>query len=354
MEKHVRLTERIIGAAMQVHRVLGPGFLESVYQRALALELSCNGLVVEEGRPLKVIYAGMVVGDYTPDLLVEGQVVVELKAVQTLVLAHEVQTVHYLTATGIEVGLLINFGAALLQFKRKHPDRHARYAPVHPVSIHPVNPVQSQTPARGAVIDITHPHANSLAPWPGDTPFNFQFSTRIRDGATCNVGRLHCSIHTGTHADAPYHYNDAGATIDTLAPDIFIGPARVFAAQGRDVLTREVFAGLDANATPRVLVRTNACDDKSVFPRRIPTLAPDVPAWLGAQGVRLIGLDVPSVDQVDSKTLPIHHALDAAGIIIIENLDLRAVTPGIYELISLPLKIAGGDGSPLRAVLRVV
>ena len=82
------------------------------------------------------------------------------------------------------------------------------------------------------------------------------------------------------------------------------------------------------------------------------TLAPDVPAWLGAQGVRLIGLDVPSVDQVDSTTIPIHRALDAANIIILENLDLRAAPAGVYELISLPLKIAGGDGSPIRAVLR--
>ena len=138
-------------------------------------------------------------------------------------------------------------------------------------------------------IDITHPHSNALAPWPGDTPFNFQFAARLRDGASCNVGRLTCSIHTGTHADAPFHYNDAGLTIDALPPELFIGPARVFAAAGRDQITREVFAGLDARATPRVLVRTNACDDKTEFPARIPTLAPDVPAWLGAQGVRLIG-----------------------------------------------------------------
>lgn len=201
------------------------------------------------------------------------------------------------------------------------------------------------------IIDITHPHSNSLAPWPGDTPFNFQFSLTKRDGYSANVGKLTCSIHTGTHLDAPYHYNDAGATIDLLSPEIFVGPARVFLAQGGETITRETFAGLDARATPRVLVRTNTCDDKSVFPARIPTLAPEVPAWLGAQGVKLIGLDVPSVDQVDSKTLPIHHALDAAGIIILENLDLRATAPGTYELIALPLKIAGGDGSPVRAVL---
>ena len=201
-------------------------------------------------------------------------------------------------------------------------------------------------------IDITHPHANSLAPWPGDTPFDFRFVARLRDGASCNVGKLTCSIHTGTHADAPFHYNDAGATIDALLPELFIGPARVLVASSGGEIGREVFEGLDAQATPRVLLRTNHCDDKSVFPSHIPTLAPDVPAWLGAQGVRLIGLDLPSVDQVDSKSLPIHHALDAAGIVILENLDLRSAPPGLYELIALPLKIAGADGSPIRAVLR--
>jgi len=77
-----------------------------------------------------------------------------------------------------------------------------------------------------------------------------------------------------------------------------------------------------------------------------------VPVWLGAQGIRLVGVDLPSVDQVDGQTLPIHHALYATGIVIFENLDLRAAAPGSYELIALPLKIAGADGSPIRAVLR--
>jgi arylformamidase len=201
------------------------------------------------------------------------------------------------------------------------------------------------------LIDITHPHSNALAPWPGDTPFQFAFTARMRDGASCNIGAFTTSIHSGTHMDAPRHYNDAGLSIDQLDLSILLGPARVFLAQGRDTITRDIFAGLDARATPRVLVRTNHCDDKSVFPSSIPTFAPDVPDWLGAQGVRLIGLDLPSVDQVDDPTMQIHHRLDAANILILENLDLRAVAPGVYELIALPLKIAGADGSPIRAVL---
>ena len=75
-------------------------------------------------------------------------------------------------------------------------------------------------------------------------------------------------------------------------------------------------------------------------------------AWLAARGVKLVGLDVPSVDRIDSKDLLIHHACDAVNLLILENLDLRAIEPGVYELIALPLRIKGGDGSPLRAVLR--
>ena len=81
-------------------------------------------------------------------------------------------------------------------------------------------------------------------------------------------------------------------------------------------------------------------------------MTPDVPAWLAARGVKLVGLDVPSVDHLQSKDLQIHHACDAAGIVILENLDLRAIAPGVYELIALPLRIQGADGSPIRAVLR--
>lgn len=203
-----------------------------------------------------------------------------------------------------------------------------------------------------AFIDITHPHANGLAPWPGDTAFHYQLTSRIADGKICNIGEVRTGIHSGTHIDAPYHYNDRGIRVDELPLELLIGPARVFDARGRDPIPREVFAGLDARATPRVLVRTNSCDNKAVFPDHLPLLAPEVPAWLGAQGVKLIGLDVPSVDQVDTTTIPMHRLFDAAGIIILENLDLRNAPPGNYELIVLPLRIQGADGSPVRAVLR--
>ena len=113
------LTGKIIGCAMKVHSTLGPGFLESVYQRALAHELTKSGLRVECERLINVFYDGIEVGDFSADMLVEDKVMLELKANQLLVADNEVQLVNYLTATGVEVGLLLNFGAERLEFKRK-------------------------------------------------------------------------------------------------------------------------------------------------------------------------------------------------------------------------------------------
>ena len=113
------LTETIIGCAMRVHSALGPGFLESVYQRALEHEMRKAGVQLESQKPISVHYDGIIVGDFMADLIVEGKVMIELKANQALGVANEAQLVNYLTATGIEIGLLINFGAQRLEFKRK-------------------------------------------------------------------------------------------------------------------------------------------------------------------------------------------------------------------------------------------
>ena len=117
--EHKELTQKIIGCAMTVHRTLGPGFLESVYQNALAHEIRKAGLEVECEKRLKVIYDDVVVGDFYADMIINGIVLIENKAVQNLIPAHEVQLVNYLTATGIDVGLLLNFSTSKLEFKRK-------------------------------------------------------------------------------------------------------------------------------------------------------------------------------------------------------------------------------------------
>jgi arylformamidase len=200
--------------------------------------------------------------------------------------------------------------------------------------------------------DISRPIHTGMPVWPGDTPAEFAFTNTKAGGYSANVGRLRVSLHTGTHADAPYHYNDAGLKMDEVPVETYVGPARVVDIRGHDLITPGLLAAYDFATTPRVLFKSDTWTDFTVFPSVWPLMAPEVPAWLAARGVKLVGLDVPSVDHISSKDLPIHHACDAANIVILENLDLRAVTPGVYELIALPLRIKGGDGSPIRAVLR--
>ena len=113
------LCGEIIGAAMKVHSALGPGFLESVYQNALIWELRKGGLRSEAQKPISVKYNGQIVGAFAADLLVNDSVIVEVKAIQTLAKPHEIQLVNYLTATGLNEGLLLNFGADRLEFKKK-------------------------------------------------------------------------------------------------------------------------------------------------------------------------------------------------------------------------------------------
>ena len=200
--------------------------------------------------------------------------------------------------------------------------------------------------------DISRPIHTGMPAWPGDTAAEFKLVATIPAGYACNVGRLHMSVHTGTHADAPFHYNEAGMKMDAVPVETYVGPALVVDIRGHAAITIALLAAHDFSKTPRVLFKSDSWPDPAVFPPTWPLLDADAPTWLAARGVKLVGMDVPSVDHLTSKDLPIHHALDAAGIVILENLDLRAVTPGVYELIALPLKIKGGDGSPIRAVLR--
>jgi len=113
------LTYAIIGAAMEVHRILGPGFLESVYEKALAHEFDLRGIPYERQAELAVGYKGIVAGEFRADFLVDGKVVVELKAIKALTGGDEAQLLNYLKGTGYRVGLLINFGASSLEYKRR-------------------------------------------------------------------------------------------------------------------------------------------------------------------------------------------------------------------------------------------
>ena len=133
------LTEKIIGLAMKIHRALGPGFLESVYRNALVHELRRAGFSAEIDQRISVRYENVIVGDFVADLIVNDFVLCELKAISSLSKADEVQLVNYLVATNRDFGLLINFGAPSLQFKRKY--RNPIPDPASADLQHPVNPV---------------------------------------------------------------------------------------------------------------------------------------------------------------------------------------------------------------------
>lgn len=196
----------------------------------------------------------------------------------------------------------------------------------------------------GDMIDISRPLQNGIAVWPGDTAFSLTQSA----WGDLTVGAVALSLHTGTHADAPGHFLPGGATIEQIPPEVYVGECEVIDGRGKETLGPEL---LPKNLPPRVLVRTDAWPDGSSFPATVPTLTRDAVEVLRAQGVFLVGVDVPSVDAIDSKGLPIHHDLARAGIHILESLDLSRVEPGNYTLIALPLPLKNGDASPVRAVL---
>jgi arylformamidase len=188
--------------------------------------------------------------------------------------------------------------------------------------------------------------------WPGDTPFSCGWSARIADGSSVNLTTITTSPHVGTHADAPLHVMDGGAGAESLPLDAFIGPALVLDVTGpaRDLgadWTERVPDG-----TTRLLLRTGATIASGTFPADWPALSPAAVDALVRRGLRLLGVDAPSVDRRESKTLAVHHALFAGGAQVLENLDLRGVGEGGYELSAVPLKWAGVDAAPVRAVLR--
>ena len=203
------------------------------------------------------------------------------------------------------------------------------------------------------IIDISRTLSNDLAPWPGDTPFHYELKWKIAEGAAVNVGAVEMGVHNGTHADAVFHFDPKGETIERAELSAFFGPAIVIDVTNSATIeiSRLEPWGNALRDAPRVLLKTGAWPDSNIFPKEIPTISREVPSWLQARGVMLLGVDVPSVDAIDSKDLPNHHALAEARIAIVESLDLSRVEEGRYEFAALPLKIEGGDAAPVRAIL---
>jgi len=199
--------------------------------------------------------------------------------------------------------------------------------------------------------DITVVTGAGTPEWPGDTPFSCGWSARIADGSSVNLTTITASPHVGTHADAPLHVKEGGASAEALPLDAFVGPVLVIDVAGPPRDLGAEWASRVPDGTARLLLRTGATIASGTFPADWPALSPAAAEFLAQRGLRLLGVDAPSVDRRESKTLAVHHALFDGGAQVLENLDLRAVGEGEYELAAMPVKWAGVDAAPVRAVL---
>lgn len=203
------------------------------------------------------------------------------------------------------------------------------------------------------VYDISPAVRPGFPVFPGDAPFALRWTWKLGPGCPVNVSEVSMSPHTGAHADAPLHYDDAGESIGAVALEPYLGPCRVIHALGAAPLIepRHVAHRL-AGTPPRVLVRSYERAPVETWDPDFAAFAPATIELLHAHGVRLIGIDTPSLDPEASKTLDSHQAVAHHRMAILEGLVLDEVAEGDYELIALPLKWHGLDASPVRAVLR--
>jgi len=208
------------------------------------------------------------------------------------------------------------------------------------------------------IYDISPPLSPRLAVWPGDTPLTREVLLEIGRPSASNfvsnitLSTLHATVHLGAHADAPSHYGADAPAIHERGLDYYLGPCqvvRVAAARGTrvapDMLPQPVRA-------ERVLIATGTFPDPEQFNTDFAALSPELVRRLHEQGVRLVGIDTPSVDLFDSKDLPSHQTFLRCDMAILEGLVLKDVPEGIYQLIALPLKLVGFDASPVRAILK--
>lgn len=204
------------------------------------------------------------------------------------------------------------------------------------------------------LIDISPVVSPRIAVFPQDTRFAREVLLDIARGDAITLSSVRTTVHLGSHADAPSHYGRDGGTIDRQPLDLYVGPARLVRAEGtrgRAVTVADV-AGKVPFGTERVLVRTDSFPNPDSWNEDFASIDPPLVAWLATRGVRLVAVDTPSVDQASSKELPAHRAFLEHDVAIIEGVRLEGVPEGTYELIALPLRIEGGDASPVRAVLR--
>ena len=203
--------------------------------------------------------------------------------------------------------------------------------------------------------DISQTLRPGMPMWPGEPPLVLHRNAEIGEQCPVNVGALETPLHAGTHADSPFHYDPQGAASADCDLGVYVGRCVVIDVRG--AVTRVELGDVDwaaLHGTERVLFRTYDCFPAATWDADFTAIAPAVIARLREGGVRLVGTDAASLDPEQSKTMDAHHEVQRGDMRILEGLVLDDVPPGEYELIALPLKIAGADASPVRAILREI
>lgn len=202
-------------------------------------------------------------------------------------------------------------------------------------------------------VDVTIPMAEGMIVWPGDPAFTFKKDSRIAEGDSANVSFIGMSTHTGTHVDAPWHFEDRGKRLHEVDSQLFFGDAHVIEVPGVDIVTAADLG--DTALPPRVLVKTrnSARDAALAFDTHYVALAEDAAERLVEDGVRLIGVDYLSVAPYKQPGQTTHHILLQAEVLIVEGLRLAEVPAGRHPFVILPLPLYDADGAPCRAFVGI-
>ncbi|HAF16548.1 MAG TPA: cyclase [Blastocatellia bacterium] len=211
------------------------------------------------------------------------------------------------------------------------------------------------------IYDVSVPLSASTPTYPGDPAIDIQKWLTLANGDSANVSLLHFGAHSGTHVDAPAHFIEGGATVESLSLQTLVGAAEVVMVPDDVRVIDEAFIGAQSfDGCQRILFKTRNSNfwnnTKEGFHTDYTYIDPGAATLLVGSGIKLVGIDYLSVEQFQSEKFETHHILLSNGVVILEGLDLRKVAAGAYELFCLPLKIAGGsgDGAPARAILRTL
>jgi len=205
---------------------------------------------------------------------------------------------------------------------------------------------------KSRIIDITPLVHPGMAVWDGDTPFQINKVLEMEKGDPWNSGSIQMSLHTGAHADAPWHFLPDRERISDVPLENYLGPVMVYTHLGVSEIKDVNLKNALVKEPERLLLRTSPKRDFDQIPEEFAYFSESAARLLADSGLKLVGIDTPSVDSPTAKVLTVHNVFGNAGIALLENLNLSEVDDGFYELIALPLKIEKADASPVRAVLR--